>query len=140
MKSKLKGINGWIIIILILFAFSALNAFYLIVQRLIWIFTQQIEWGVKVSLFLLITYFTLICFSLYFILEKKKKAVKMSIISLVFGAVFALWYYVIGRLIFLYGKTMIISGIFSFIINLAIIILVIFYFKKSKRVKNTLIK
>lgn len=136
-KSAKKGIGGWIIVILIAFIISALNALYLIAQRVSWVLTQNIEWGVKVSLFLLIIYFALICCSIYLILRKKKKAVETSITALIFGMIFLLWYYLIGRIVFSYDKIMIIAGIFSILVNFAIIILIIFYLKKSKRVKST---
>jgi hypothetical protein len=143
MKTKLKGISGWLAVIVILFVLSLLSALYLLIQRIIWIFTIQVGTGVYISSILLLIFCTLTAYSLFLIFKKKKKAIKFSIIALFAGFLFNLWFYLIGQLIFYPGqeKTQVITnGVYTNILNLALVFVIISYFRKSKRVKNTFVK
>ena len=140
-RRNLKGIAGWLAVVLIIFIISALNNSYLLIQRIVWMFTMTIGLGVYISMLILLVYSFLIWYSVYLILKKRKKAVKLSIIALIAGFIFGLWFYLIGKIIFTkFTKLIIISGIPVILFNLILIIAIISYLKKSKRVKATLIR
>ena len=140
-KKNLKGISGWLAVILIVFIISALNNSYLLIQRIIWLFTKIIGPGVYISMFLLLIYSSLMWYSIYLILKKKKKAIKFSIIALITGFISGLWFYLIGRIILTqFTRLTIINGISTILFNLILILAIISYLKKSKRVKNTLVR
>ena len=130
---------GWLVLVVIVFTISALNFSYLLIQRIIWLFTRTIGTGVYISMFLLLIYCYFMWSSIYLILKKRKKAVKFSIIALITGFIFGLWFYLIGRIIFTqFTRFTLINGIPVILFNLILIIIIIFYLKKSKRVKATL--
>ncbi|MDO8623675.1 MAG: DUF2569 family protein [archaeon] len=138
-----QGIKGWLILIILGFFYSALTSSYLLIQRLVWAFTEHIGWGVFISMFLLFIYCSLIWYSIFLLLTEKKRAVNTSIIALISGFIFLLWYNFIGQLILYIGENkqqVLTNGIFQLFINLLIIIAIALYFKNSKRVKNTFVK
>lgn len=137
-----KGIHGWLALVVIIFTISALNATYLLIQRINWMFTAPIGAGVYISAFILLIYTSLMWYSIFLIAEHKKKAKKFSIAALITGFIFTLWYYLIGLIFFLpnFNRFVVINSIFPILLNLIIILAIISYLKKSKRVKNTLIR
>jgi len=140
-KNKFKGVHGWLAIVLIIFTISALNASYLLIQRINWLFTLPIGTGVYISMLFLLIYCPLIWYSIYLIMEHKKKAIKFSIIALIAGFIFNLWFYLVGLIILSQVTRLIIyNGISTILFNLILILIIISYLKKSKRVKATLIR
>jgi len=141
-KQKINKIGGWLILIIAIFILSALLSAYLLLHRLIWIFTLNVGIGVYISMFFLLVYSVLIWYSIYLILRKKRKAVNMSIIAMSAGLIFILWFFLIGQLIFTnYDKVLIwIYGIIYLVSNLVLAILISVYLKISKRVKKTFVK
>jgi hypothetical protein len=137
---ELRGIGGWLIVILLLCILSWISNFVLLVQKITSI-TIQTPKGVFISASLLLIYLFFIGFTIFMILTKKKLAIKLFIISMVIGAIFLIWYYLISLLIYSTNiSNQIFSNLLTIIINIAITALIALYFIKSKRVKNTLIK
>ena len=140
-KNKFKVVHGWLAIVLIIFTISALNASYLLIQRINWLFTLPIGTGVYISMLFLLIYCPLIWYSIYLIMEHKKKAIKFSIIALIAGFIFNLWFYLVGLIILSQVTRLIIyNGISTILFNLILILIIISYLRKSKRVKATLIR
>jgi hypothetical protein len=135
---RVSGINGWLLIILIDFILSAISSTILLYSRVNNMMQGKTLWGIYISSFILLFYLIFLVTSILFIILKKKSAIKTAGITFVLGIVFAVWYYILSKLIF--DKPLLIADLFLCLIDLAVIILMIFYFKKSKRVKNTLIK
>lgn len=141
-NKKLASIGGWLLAIIVVLVLSWLSAARLLYERISLFVTKgTVSYGVHISMFLLAVYCVFLGYSLYLILKKRKIAIKTSIISLVIGLVFSLWYYIIGRFIFFSSQQQFIaSGFVSFFTNLIIAVAIIFYLKTSKRIKNTLVK
>jgi hypothetical protein len=141
-RKKGKSIGGWLILILILLICSVISTIYLLMQKIIAIFTKIVGTGVYISAILLIIYSILLLLTIFFIINKKKKAIKTFIIAIIAGALFSIWYYIIGKLIYYPElKTQILTyNITNVIINLGISIAIGAYLLKSKRVKSTLTK
>jgi hypothetical protein len=135
---KLSGIGGWLLIILIEFILSAISSIFLLAQKVISIAQGKALLGVYVSIILLLFYLAFIIASICLILLKKKRATKIVMTTLIISIVFAVWYYFLGRLII--TKQVLADDLLLCLIDLTISVLMIFYFKKSKRVKNTLVK
>lgn len=135
---KISEINGWLLVVLIGFIISTISAIVLLYQKITGIMQGKALWGVYVSSLILLFYLVFIISSIFFIILKKKSAVKISMITLVIGIFFAIWYYILGRLI-IYSSISL-NDFLLCLFNLVILVLMIFYFKKSKRVKNILTK
>ena len=139
-KKQLKGIGGWLIVVLLLCVLSWISNFVLLIQKIISI-TNQAKIGVFISASLLLIYLLFMGATIFMILTKKKLAIKLFIISIIVGAIFLIWYYLISLLIYSANiGDKLFSNLLTIVINIAISILIAFYFIKSKRVKNTLIK
>lgn len=134
-KKKLRGIGGWLLIILFICIISWITNFILFVQISTLIRTQTVE--IFISAFFLLAYLFLMGSTIFMILAKKKSATKLFIISIIIGAIFLIWHYLIVPLIYLSKKIVIFPNLLTIIINITITILIIFYLIKSKRVKNT---
>jgi len=141
MKRKIKSnkkIGGWLIAVLIVFGVSLLSSFVLLADRVISIFAQKAAWGVYVSVVLLFLYCFFLLYSGRLILNKKKKGIIMGIIALWVGFIFDVWYYLIGGIIFYEGITS--YNLINTFINLAFVVAISFYLKRSKRVRDTLVR
>jgi hypothetical protein len=141
-KDDLDGIDGWLVFVLVVFILSALNATYLLIQRISWAFNPDkiVGTGVFISMFFLLLYCTLIWYAIYHLFEEKKQAVNASILALGAGLLFAFWFNIIGQWIYYVGdnKTAVLqSGSINFVFDLVVTIFLILYLKKSKRVKET---
>jgi hypothetical protein len=138
---SVKGINGWLLVILLDFIFSGINVFILLLQKLTGIFTNQAKIGVYISAFLLLTYCIFLSITIFMILTKRKSAIKTFFITAIIGAIFLFWYYLLSSLIYhqFTSEQMFFNWIIV-IVNIALTVLIAFYFMKSKRVKNTLVK
>jgi len=139
-KAKINNLGGWLIVVLVLFVLSFLSSFSLLVEKMLAILFLKVGFGVYVSAILLLIYSIFLLYSITLILQRKKKAYKTSIKTLYLGILFNLWYFVIAQLIFYINFNYFILNISNFICNTAISIILILYLKKSKRVKNTLVK
>lgn len=139
---KLEGIGGLLIPVLILCFYSAISSTWLLIQKITLIVNNQALAGVYVSSILLVLYCVFIWLSIIFILMKKKSAVKMFVFSFISGALFSLWYFFIGQLIYFPQNklTILRYGLSMVLFNIIVSFLVLFYLKKSKRMKNTLKK
>ena len=139
-KKQLKGIGGWLIVVLLLCVLSWISNFVLLIQKIISI-TNQAKIGVFISASLLLIYLLFMGATIFMILTKKKLAIKLFIISIIVGAIFLIWYYLISLLIYSANiGDKLFSNLLTIVINITITILIAFYLIKSKRVKNTLIK
>lgn len=139
-KKQLKGIGGWLLIILFICIFSWISNFVLLIQKIISI-TIHASAGLFISASLLLIYSIFLGATVLMILTKKKLAITLFIISIVTGAIFLIWYYLISLLIYSTNiSNKIFQNLLTIIINITITIVIAFYFIKSKRVKNTLIK
>ncbi|MFA5174518.1 MAG: DUF2569 family protein [Candidatus Pacearchaeota archaeon] len=143
-SSKLTGISGWLLAALIFMFLFALESFWMFAIRVFRLIFLNLPLkgiiGNLISIIILLLVSIFAIYSIYLILKKRKKAVKISIKALYLGILFSFWYDIIGLFLYEYNFTETISGITMFIINFAILYLVLCYFKKSKRVKNTLRK
>jgi len=140
-EKKFKGIGGWLILITLMFIFSAIANTYLLIQKIILLFNNP-SLGIYISAILSGIYCVLIWLSIIFIFMKKKIAVKLFIYAIVAGTIFIFWYFLISQLIYssLNFMEILQNNIIIILFNLIINILVVIYLLKSKRVKNTLIK
>ena len=136
-----KEIGGGLILVLIVFALSFLTAVSLLTQKIVAILLLNAKIGVYISAILLLFYTAFLFYSIVLVLLRKAKAVKISFLALYLGLVFTLWYWLIGPLIF-YQQNLFLfmSNFVNLVINLAIIIAIILYLRKSKRVKDTFVK
>ena len=137
-----KGIGGWLLVVLLGFIFSGITILILFVQKLTIILTNQVKFGIYISLFLIFLYLIFIANTILMILNKRKFAVKTFIATAIVGTIFQIWYYIVSQLIYNPNNytTQIISNIPFVLINIAIVFLMATYLLKSKRVKNTLVK
>jgi len=141
--NKLAGISGWLLLIIVLLVISAMNQIYALLARLflIAIYGPSTGWGVYITSALLLTCIFMIYYTIYFILSKQKKAISLINKTMLAVITLAFWFYVLGRLIFYTKNTQYINhGIEIFFISTALAVLLMQYFQKSKRVKNTLVK
>jgi len=130
-KNKLTGIGGWLLIYVIGTSLSAINmihigylgAFVIGGEMLSFISSYSIIFGVLLAL------------TIIQVLRKKKSAIDMTI--------YLLWIGVIASIVmdYVFGITYESFEDYAYkILGIAFYLIVIFYFKKSKRVKNTLVK
>ena len=139
-KKWLKGIGGWLIVVLLLCVLSWISNFVLLIQKIISI-TNQAKIGVFISASLLLIYLLFMGATIFMILTKKKLAIKLFIISIIVGAIFLIWYYLISLLIYSTNiSNQIFPNLLTIILNITVTVLIAFYFIKSKRVKNTFVK
>ena len=139
-KKQLKGIGGWLIVVLLLCVLSWISNFVLLIQKIISI-TNQAKIGVFISASLLLIYLLFMGGTIFMILTKKKSAIRWFIISIVVGAIFLIWYYLISLLIYSTNiSNQIFPNLLTIILNITVTVLIAFYFIKSKRVKNTFVK
>jgi len=140
-KPERFGIS--MILITLFFIIGFLQMMYLIVQRATILVNYGIAGnvGILISSILFFIYASLLVASIFLILARKKIAIKMSIIAMCQMIAVALWFNVIGVLIF-YQESLrtFVSNIPYFLINLAIAIAIIAYFARSKRVRKLLVK
>lgn len=133
-KSMPKGL----FVIVILFILSAISIGFLIYQRIA-ITLKEFRPGVFISLLIFLLYFFFLLLSIIMILAKKKNAIKISIITAVLAIVSSFWYSVLGQIIFYVGENkleILLIGLISFIINLLIALVIIFYLRNLLRSKN----
>lgn len=141
--NKLVRISGWLLLAIVFLVISVMFCLYALLERLYLfvIFGSSVSWGVYVTSILLLVYIIMVYYTLYLILSKQKKAISLINKTMLAGIILAFWLYVVGRLIFYLGTTHYINqGIGIFFINSALAVLLMQYFQKSKRVKNTLVK
>jgi hypothetical protein len=140
--NKIKGIGGWLLIVLLDFIISGIINLNLLIQKITLLSAPNTKpLGVLISITLLLIYCTFIFISAFMILTKRKFAIKSFLVAAIAGTIFIIWYYLIAILIY-YQHTFnqIFSNSLIVIINIAIVVLIAFYLFKSKRVKNTLVK
>ena len=141
---KIKSIGGWLILILAIFTYSWISAFWLLYLRLKLLVIQgYVPIGVIVTMTILTAYCFFLGYSIILILKKRKQAIKITTVSLIIGLVFSAWYSVVGKLIFystLGAKAILAAGLISFLMNFIIALAIILYLKNSKRVKNTFVR
>lgn len=138
---KINGLGGWLIVALIVLVFYYLSALYLLIEKLGRIILFNAGFGVYVSGFLLLFSCFFLLYSIILILEQKKKAKELTLIALLISLIFSVWYNILGPIIFYSAyKTLLIENFSSFLINFLIFFVLIAYFKKSERVKNTFVK
>lgn len=140
-EKKLNGIGGWLILITLMFIFSAIANTYLLIQKIILLFNNP-SLGIYISAILSGIYCVLIWLSIIFIFMKKKIAIKLFIYVIVAGTIFIFWYFLISQLIYssLNFMEILQNNLIIILFNLIINILVVIYLLKSKRVKTTLTK
>lgn len=141
-EKRLEGIRGWLLVILLVCVYSALSSSYLLVQRINNILTKGVASGVYISVILLIVYCFFLFLTIYMILTKKKRAVSTFVFAAISGTAFSFWFLLISQFIYYPAqKSLILSyNLPMAIINLAVVITVLLYLKKSERVRNTLVK
>jgi len=137
-NKEIGGIGGWLLFFVIFQVLSSVDDLFKLFDKISSFFNPPVE-GLTISpLFVfidIILIFILIAFaaiSLVLIFKKKQKAVAWVISMLVYQAL----YLTIWKLF----MTPFTIWIFTAIFNLLYSIIWIFYFKKSQRVKNTLIR
>src|SRR3989344_2511074 len=128
-----KDIGGWLIPVLLLLAYSAISASYLLIQRIIAIINNTAGTGVYISVSFLVVYLASVLMTIIFIFMRKKKAVKAFIAAFISGTVFSLWYFLIGQIIYYPGsmRAILAYGIPMILFNLALDLVVLFYLLKS---------
>ena len=135
---KSGEISIWLIAVSIILAISFLSSLYLLAQKVIAILFLNIKFGVYISAILLLIYSALLFLGILNIFLKKRKAIKITVYALYIGIAFTLWYWLIGQLIFYKQIPFIITNAANLIVNLAIIILILLYFKKSMKLRGIL--
>lgn len=127
---KPNGLGGWFILIIVYLVI-------IIAKHIIYLTTQSNLFATTYTLansLLLLLVAILMLFSLILIFRKSKLTIKFNIYSFVFFAVAVsimnIWYYLITYRF----------AIKDWVTNLIIDLVIIIYFYKSKRVKNTFIK
>ncbi len=146
---KKQGISGWLLIITLIFVLSGIVGLFQLFERVMslnfFYSSNSLIVGIISLIFLLILLF-FIWKTVYLILKKKKNAKNTAIITLWISLAYAVWYRILAGLIFQFndlisaGISNIIQRLVFLAISLILIILLIFYFKKSERVRNTFIK
>jgi len=139
-NAKINNLGGWLIVVLALFILSFFSSFSLLVEKVLAILFLNVGFGVYISAVLLLIYSVFLFCSIVLILQRKKKAYKISIAALYTGILFSLWYFVIAQLLFYINSNYFMLNIADFTLNTAVSIILILYLKKSKRVKKTLVK
>jgi hypothetical protein len=141
---KLKGITGWLLIILFIFLVSALSSLILLFQKIkLFIIDSFSSLGVLITIIILIAYCVFIYYGIYLMANEKKKAVKISFIVLILAILFEVWYRILAVIIFYNGLdkiNLLKFGLMYLMLNLFFIIAIFFYLRNSKRVKETLTK
>jgi hypothetical protein len=138
-KEALKGIGGWLLVFVICTAISVLYGIFSIISLL----TVLISSGLISNIFAIISILmaliplSLLLINGILILRKYEKAIKFTIFTLIFNFV---WFLVeMGFMIIAGLNTP--AEIWPYLtMNLSWALIWLVYFKKSKRVKNTLIK
>lgn len=134
-----KGIGGWLLVILISCILSAISNLPVLIQKIVAL-AAQFRIGVLISAALLLIYEIFIWMTISGIFKKKKLAIKWYLYSFIAGALFVIWYYLVSWFIYYPDKTMqIIQNFIIVFVNIIITFLILKYFLKSKRVKNTLV-
>lgn len=139
-SKKEKNIGGWLILIVVIFFLAFCSALYLLIQKLAAISLNIAGWGVYVSSILLLLYLAALFRSIILLLLRKKKALRASRVAIYLGMLFSFWYFLAARLIFYITSLYLVANILDFLLNLALSVIVLAYFRKSNRVKNTLVK
>jgi len=140
-KKPICEIKGWLLIILILCILSEISNFVVLIQKLIAIFNAQAQLGVYISALLLIAYCILMGITIFSIINKKKSAVRNYIITIVLGAIFLIWYYLLSSLIYhQFSPAQMLSNWMNVIVNIAITFGIAVYLVNSQSVKKTLTK
>jgi hypothetical protein len=143
-KKDSKGIRGWLVVVMALFILIFFESVYMLAQRLTMIILDPLtSLGIYISVGILIVVIFFNVQSIILMIKRKKKAVDIGVASLVASIIFVFWYNIIGVLIFYSGASnlfFLVNGVINAAINAAVFIAVILYLKKSKRVKDTLVK
>jgi len=133
-KKTEKGFGIGAILVLAVFIISIISSLLLLWQRIPLIIGLQATIGVWVSFVLLLIYFVFLLMSVYLMTLKRRSAIKMSLNTIVAGVVFIIWYDIIGIVIFYGGLD--VTRLLEFFINAGISLVIFFYIKNSKRVKE----
>jgi len=143
-KTGRKEKFGFSLIFITIFFFAALvQMFYLLGQRIgiLIIYGISGNIGILVSAIVVFAYICLLIPSIFFILGRKKIARIMGILTMCQMIVVALWFNLLGILIFYNADmTIIEKNVPYFFINLAIAATIILYFVRSKHAKKVLVK
>ena len=142
-KKEPCGIYGCLIIIILILALSALSSLQLLQSKIHTLTTVGYFPGVMISTVLLSISTAFLVISLLLILFRKRCAVKITFLALGLDILFMLWYFFLGPILLYTGFdkiSVLENNLFLFILNLIIIIPVVCYLKKSRRVKNTCIR
>jgi hypothetical protein len=134
-KKELKGIHGWLIVVLVAFGisilFSALNAllFFLnFIQGNLYYLPLALTYSLLVFVF---------TYSLISMINKKRKSKKLAILSLWFGF---LIYMILFLISILNNSAVTNRSYFIAGFNLVFSLILTLYFVNSKRIKNTFTK
>jgi len=132
MKNKLIGVNGWLLFYVVLLSLNILSIFIVLIS----VFTYSAEGISSLLLHLIVQVciLALIIYSLILIIQKKKKAIKWNIRMLWFLFFSLTFVYLVD---FLISDTFRISEVIG---RLVFVLIWTNYLKKSRRVKDTLVR
>jgi hypothetical protein len=140
-NSKFRGVSGWLVLVLAIFSAVLIQMLFMIGKRvhLVSVYGIANSIGVFISLILMLIYAVLVAIGIYFILKKRKLAIKVGVAAMIQGMVFTLWFNLIGILMF-YGfyPRLLINGAIAILLTLVMAVSVIVYLLNSRRVKATL--
>ena len=139
-KEALKGIGGWLLVFVICIALSVFYGAFSIVSLLIILISSGLISNIFViiSILMALVPLSLLLINGILILQKYEKAIKFTIFTLIFNFI---WFLAELGFMVITGSNAL-TGLWPayLILNLAWAVIWVIYFKKSKRVKNTLTK
>ena len=139
-KEALKGISGWLLVFVICTALSVLYGAFSIISLLIILISSGLISNIFaiVSILMALVPFSLLLINEILILREHEKAIKFTIFTLIFNFI---WFLAELGFMAITGSTAL-AGLWPayLILNLAWAVVWVIYFKKSKRVNNTLVK
>lgn len=133
-KKELKGIGGWLIVILIAFIISAASCALNVILSIPSLIKGNLLMLVMIAVYGILAFFFI--YSLELMLKKKKKSVRWAIISLWIG------FLAYTILVMISSSNLSSANIYYFIavFNGIMSFLITRYLLDSKRVKNTFVK
>jgi hypothetical protein len=140
-KETRLNLGLWIVAFVLFIGF--INSVYLLANKIFLVIKGSAPIGVYISIILLIAVLISSSYAVCLIMNKRKRAICSTKLSIILAAVFAFWYNLLANYIFLDNRQF--SQIFypklmTFILDIIILGVVMLYIIKSKKIREILIK